>query len=203
MAPDGGLELRATGPVELASPWEGVGSTWRLSPATPLELLDAAARSIGPPCPTLVQLGTDEHGGDVYVDLESLEAVEVGGSGSSADSIVAGLAATLAGSSLAEVATLVGIGVADAAFLGHRRYVPVRDGGRAFDAAGEAIALTASMSVSTFELRARGTATETWEPAVVLAGSAVGTLSPPSARNGLAVVSGADPRAIQSACSRR
>ena len=53
----------------------------------------------------------------------------------------------------------------------------------------DAIGSTASMAASTFELRTRGSAGETWEPAVILAGSAVGTISPPEQRTGLAVVS--------------
>ena len=92
--------------------------------ATPIELLADEARRVGAPCPTLVQLGRDDDDRDVYVDLEALEAIEVGGPGDQADAIVHAIAATLAASVLAEVTTLVGVGVEDDAFLGHRLHRP-------------------------------------------------------------------------------
>ena len=52
-----------------------------------------------------------------------------------------------------------------------------------------AIGSTAHATRSTFDLRARVTSGETWEPAVVLAGAAAGTVVPPENRTGLAVVS--------------
>lgn len=191
VGPDGGLELHATGPVDLAGPWEGHEAVWHLAASTPLELLTDAARAVSPPCPALVQLGTDRVGRDVYVDLEALEAIEVGGPGDQADAIVAAITATLSGSVLAEVTTLVGVGVPDEAFLGHRRYVPATDSPRALDAATAAIGSTGSAGSSTFELRSTGTATETWEPAVVLVGASAGTVTVPAERTGLAVVSAA------------
>jgi hypothetical protein len=187
--PDGAVELVASGDVVLDAPWHGSGERWHLAAATPLELLADESRRVGAPTPTLVQLGTDDGGRDVYVDLEALEAIEIGGPGHVADAIVAAVATTLAGSVLAEVTTLIGLGVPDEAFLGHRLHVPVRDASHAFEAAADAIGSTASMSRSTFELRARVTSGEAWEPAVVLVGSAVGTIGPPATRTGLAVVS--------------
>ncbi|MDJ0767996.1 MAG: LysM peptidoglycan-binding domain-containing protein [Ilumatobacter sp.] len=184
---DGSLELRVTAPASLPSPWTGADTRWRLDAATPIELLDHGADAS--PCPTLVQLGQTPDGHDVYLDLEAVEALEVGGPGDEADAIVAAIAATLAGSTLAEVTTLVGLGVADDAFLGHRLHVPARDSQRAFEAAADAIGSTASMSRSTFELRVGGQGGETWEPAVVLIGSAAGTIPAPRVRTGLAVVS--------------
>ena len=189
VGPEGGLELHTTGPVELDGPWEGHESVWYLAASTPLEILADDARAVGAPCPTLVQLGADAVGRDVYVDLEAIGAIEVGGPGEQADAIVAAVAATLAGSLLAEVTTMVGLGVADEAFLGHRRYVPAGDPRSAFDAAAGAIGSTGAAATSTFALRATGTATETWEPAVVMIGASVGTVTVPTARTGLAVVS--------------
>lgn len=191
---DGDLELYASGAVELAPPWEPVATAgdrarWRLPASTPIELLVDDARRVGAPCPTLVQLGRDVDGRDVYVDLEAFEAIEVGGPGDHADAIVAAVAATLAASVLAEVTTLVGVGVSDEAFLHHRHHRPVRDIQQAFEEAADAIGSTGLAERSTFELRALATSGEAWEPAVVLAGSAVGTVSPPGNRTGLAVVS--------------
>ncbi len=186
---DGEIELVASGSVVLPSPWHGSAERWILPASIPLELLADDARRVGAPTPALVQLGRDLDGRDVYVDLEALEAIEIGGPGDRADAVVAAIAATLAGSVLAEVTTLIGLGVPDHTFLGHRLHVPVEDAQRAFEAAADAIGSTASQSRSTFELRARVTSGETWEPAVVLAGSAAGTIVPPRSRTGLAVVS--------------
>ncbi len=191
VGPEGALELHSSGPVALPAPWEGDGAIWQLAASTPIELLADDARPVSPPCPTLVQLGTDDVGRDVYVDLEALEAIEVGGPGAQADAVVAAVAATLAGSLLAEVTTLVGLGVPDEAFLGHRRYAPVRDSGQAFEEASEAVGSTGSTDGSTFALRTSGPATETWEPAVVLIGASAGTVNLPHERTGLAVVSAA------------
>ena len=188
---DGDVELWASTSCSLAPPWEpGVDRTrWLLSAGTPIELLAPDARRVGAPCPTLVQLGTCDDGRDLYVDLEALEAIEIGGPGAAADAIVAAVAATLATSVLAEVTTLVGVGVDDAAFLGHRHHQPARGVQEGFASAAAAIGATAHAERSTFDLRARVTSGETWEPAVVLVGAAGGTVMPPSNRTGLAVVS--------------
>jgi DNA-binding SARP family transcriptional activator len=186
---DGDVELRLSNPARLASPWHGTGAAWQLDGTTPIELLTGAADRVGSPCPTMIQLGRDLDGRDVYVDLEACEAIEVGGPADQADSIVTAIATTLAGSTSAEVTTLIGLGVADEAFLDHRLYVPVLDSQRAFGVAREAVGSTASAERSTFELRSRAVTGEAWEPAVVLAGSTAGTISPPRVRTGLAVVS--------------
>ncbi len=189
VTPDGDLELRLADRAVLPAPWFGALDTWHLVASTPIEPPVEDLSRIGSPCPTMIQLGRDPEGRDVYVDLEACEAIEIGGSADHADAIVAAVAATLAGSVLAEVTTLIGLGVPEEAFLGHRLHVPAIDGPGAFDAAREVVGSTASATVSTFELRSRAVAGEAWEPAVVLAGSTVGTLAPPSSRTGMAVLS--------------
>ena len=154
-APDGELELIADGPAVLPAPWVGADDRWTVPAATPIELLGPTARQVGAPCPTLVQLGVDPAGRDVFVDIEALEAIEIGGPGTDADAIVAAIAITLAGSALAEVTTLVAAGVPSDAFLGHRLHRAAADPRSAFDIAAKAIGATASMTASTFELRAR------------------------------------------------
>lgn len=200
-ADDGALVLHASGPAPLDAPWVPTDDACRheLPAAVPIERLAAPARRVGAPCPTLVQLGRTPDRRDLYVDLEALEALEIGGPGQAADAIVTALAATLASSVLAEVTTLVGVGIADEAFLGHRHHVPARDASTAFTHATAAVGSTGASGRSTFELRARATGGETWEPAVVLFGAAVGTVTPPVDRTGLAVVS-ASP--IHGPCSR-
>ena len=191
VGPDGDVELWASAGCDLAAPWNpGADRTrWLLPASTPIELLAPDARRVGAPCPTLIQLGTCDDGRDLYVDLEALEAVEVGGPGAAADAIVAAAAATLSASVLAEVTTLVGVGVADDAFLGHRLHRPARSVQDAFATAAEAVGSTAHADRTTFDLRARVTSGEMWEPAVVLVGAAAGTVTPPQNRTGLAVVS--------------
>jgi DNA-binding SARP family transcriptional activator len=188
---DGTVEVHASGPAQLDPPWLPTDepTRWQVPGTVPIELLAEPERRVGAPCPALVQLGRTLDDRDLYVDLEALEAIEVGGPGHEADAIVTALAATLAGSVLAEVSTLVGVGIDDAAFLGHRHHVLARDAPSAFAVAAEAVGSTATSDRSTFELRARATGGETWEPAVVLVGAAAGSVAPPSDRTGLAVVS--------------
>lgn len=188
---DGAIELVASGAADLEPPWEASSEPdrWCLPASVPLELLADTARRVGAPCPTLVQLGRATDGRDLYVDLEALGAIEIGGPGDRADAIVTALAATLAASVLAEVTTLVAVGVDDTAFLGHRHHVPARDPADAFQLAAAAIGSTPTHGRSTFDLRARGTGGEVWEPAVVLVGAAAGTVRPPVDRMALAVVS--------------
>ena len=191
VGPDGDVELWASAQAVLDAPWEAGSdpTRWLLPAGTPIEMLAPDARRVGAPCPTLVQLGTCDDGRDLYVDLEALEAIEVGGPGAAADAIVAAVAATLAASVLAELTTLVGVGVPDDAFLGHRHHRPTRTVQEAFVSAADAIGSTAGADRSTFDLRAHVTSGETWEPAVLLVGAAAGSVAPPSNRTGLAVVS--------------
>src|SRR5690606_921471 len=70
-------------------------------------------------------------------------------------------------------------------------HLPIRDPDSAFDEARRTIGATATVITSTFELRARATSGETWEPAVVLIGSGVDVVRPPRDRTGLAIVSAA------------
>lgn len=190
-SPDGELELIADGPAPLPAPFVATAADdrWVVPAATPIELLAPAARQVGAPCPTLVQLGVDDDDHEVFVDLEALEAIEVDGPGGAGDAIVSAIALTLAGSVLAEVTTLVSVEVPSDAFLGHRLHRTAVDPASAFQIASKAVGATASMTASTFELRARVTSGETWEPAVVLFGSAAGSFRPPRHRTGLAVVS--------------
>ena len=186
---EGDVDLRLSAPASLPSPWHGVAEAWHLDGSTPVELPARPPDRVCSPCPTLIQLGRDLDGRHVYVDLEAFEAIEIGGPADQADAIVAAVATTLAGSVLAELTTLIGLGVSDEAFLGHRLHVPAFDSNEAFEAAREAVGSTATADRSTFELRSRSVTGEAWEPAVVLAGSTAGAIDPPRVRTGLAVVS--------------
>ena len=113
--------------------------------------------------------------------------------------MVRGVAATLATSVFAEPASLVGVGVDEAAFLDHRNAHVVDSVDSALELAATLVGTTAAAQQSTFVLRARHTSGEAWEPAVVLIGSsAVGELeadvvrSASRCRGGLAVVVAGD-----------
>ena len=189
---DGTIEIVASGPVALPAMWHGGGDRWTLPASVPLEAIAADARRVNAPCPTLVQVGVDAFGRDVFVDLEALGALEIGGPPSDRDAIIAAIAATLAGSVLAEVTTLVSVGVPADAFLGHRLHAAASDIHAAIEIARTAVGTMSTMEQPVLELRARGTAGETWDPAVVFVGSQVGTLRLPVQAPGLAIVSASE-----------
>jgi len=186
---DGTVEIVATGPAELPSYWHGSGDRWTLPASVPLDAIAAEACRVDAPCPALVQLGVDEGDRDVFVDLEAIGALEIGGSAAERDSIVAAIAATLAGSVLAEVTTLVSVAVPADAFLGHRLHAVAADVDAALDLACAAVGALATMPEQVFALRARGTGGERWDPAVVLIGSEPGAVRLRGEVPGLAVVS--------------
>lgn len=190
VAPDGAVELVASGPLDLGAPWEGAGARWTLPAGVPIELLAPEARRVAAPTPALVQIGGDG-GRDVYVDLEALGALQIDAGPDDADAIVTAIATTLATSVLAEVTTLVGVSVDQAAFCGHRHHTVAADLADGLAVAVDAVGSTAVAQTPTFELRARATGGETWEPAVVLVGHAAGEAALPFVPRGVAVVSAA------------
>jgi two-component SAPR family response regulator len=170
---DGDIELTLTAAAVLPSPWAGEGVRWLLPGAVSVELIAEPARSVGAPCVALVQIGVDTEGRDVLVDLEAIGLLAVAAPPETADAVVRGIAAGLAGSMFAEVANLIGVGLDEAAFLGHRHAHHVPHVDEAVELAATLIGTTGSARQPTFVLRARHTGGEAWEPAVVLAGSAV------------------------------
>lgn len=184
----GRLVLHLSGPATLGAPWMRLAAEqWESSVAAGSESVVVPSASPATPCPALVQIGTTQEGDDVYVDLEALEAIEVGGPARSADAIVTAMAATIAGSPPAEVTALVGVGVDPAAFFGHRHHVVADDPHAAFEHAAAVSAAAAGRS--TFGLRGAGG--DAWEPAVAFVAAAAGTVVPPTDRTGLAIVSAA------------
>jgi nucleoid-associated protein YgaU/two-component SAPR family response regulator len=170
---DGDVELTLTASAALPAPWTGDGPCWRLPGAVPIELVAEPARSVGAPCVALAQVGVDGEGRDVLVDLEAAGLLAVAAPAESADAVVRGIAAGLAGSLFAEVANLIGVGIDEAAFLEHRHAHLAAHVDEAFELAATLLGTTGSARQPTFALRARHTGGEAWEPAVVLAGSAV------------------------------
>ena len=119
-APDGTVEVHLTGPASLSAPWTGTGSKWALPGSVPVDDLATRARAVGAPCIALTQIGTDEDDWDVLVDLEATGLLAVDADPEPADGVVRALAIGLASSEFAEVAHLVGVGIDEEAFLGHR-----------------------------------------------------------------------------------
>lgn len=195
-SPDGTIELTMTGAVTLGEPWDGSGRSWTLSRSVPVDELAAAARTVGVPCIALVQIGVDEHGWDVLVDLEAVRLLAIDADAPTADSVVRAVAVGLASSEFAEVAHLVGVGLDEAVFLGHRQAHLVESLDEGVELAVTLVGATVSAKRSTFTLRARHTGGEMWEPAVVLvapkqsASIAPGIAAALSSRRGLALVVG-------------
>ena len=72
------------------------------------------------PCVALVQLGVTAAGADVLIDVEACGTLAVEARRDQADEVITALAAGLASSMYAEVAHLIGVGLASTALLGHR-----------------------------------------------------------------------------------
>ena len=134
---------------------------------------------------------------DVLVDLEATGVLAVDAEQPAADQIVRALAVGLASSEFAEVAHLVGVGIEEDAFLGHRHAQVVPTVDEAIELAATLIGTTAASTRTTFSLRSHHTSGEMWEPAVILVATAhaadlaSGIAAPISARGGLAIVVGA------------
>jgi hypothetical protein len=188
----GAVEIVLTAPCPAAEPFVSNGDRWHLAATTATDSLVSAARPVGAPCVSLVQLGVTSDGRDFYVDLEALTMLSVDAATDRADAVVTAIAATLGTSVLAEVSQLVGVGIDPAAFIGHRHHVGCDSFDAAFDLATSLLGSTALASESTFALRTRVAGGEAWEPAIVLVASdfagEVGEALPDQGVPGLAVV---------------
>jgi nucleoid-associated protein YgaU len=192
---DGGVELVVSEPVELPPPWSRVGENatarWSIDASGLTALLAGLPRPAGSPAPALVQLGVDRAGRHVYVDLEALETLQIDGPPAESNSIVAAVAATLAGSVTGELTTLISVDLPSECFLGRRSHRAAGDIEEALALAAGSVGSTGTMGKGTFELRAKAMPGETWEPTIVLVGSNAGRLNVPTNRSGLAFVSAA------------
>lgn len=170
--PDGTVEVILTGPTTLGEPWTGDDRRWTLGSDVCVEDVADDARRVATPCIALVQLGVDEHGWDVLVDLEALELLAIDADATAADAIARGVAVGLASSEFAEVAQLIGVGLDPAAFLGHRQAHVVDSLDEGIELAATLIGTTSTTRRTTFSLRARHSGGEMWEPAVVIVANA-------------------------------
>ncbi len=167
---DGDVAIRTTTPVTLPLPWSGDGQHWQLGAEAPIELLGEDARRVGMPCVALAQLGVNDAGDDVLVDIEACGVLAVEARPNQADEVITGLAAGLASSMYAEVAHLIGVALAPEALLGHRNAHRAESLDAGLQLAATLVGTTADQEHTTFELRSLHTGGEMWEPAIVLLG---------------------------------
>ena len=167
----GAVEIALTGPCPADEPFISTGDRWHLAATTATDSLVSAARPVGAPCVSMVQLGVTCDGRDLYVDLEALRVLAVDAAADRADAVVNAIAMTLGTSVLAEVSQLVGVGLDPAAFVGHRHHVGCDSFDAALDLATSLLGSTALASEPTFALRSRVAGGEAWEPAIVLVAS--------------------------------
>jgi len=197
-AKDGQLTLRLTADAPLDPPWIGDGATWTLPASVPIELLSDGARQVGQPCLALVTLGIDTDDRDVLVDLEAAGTTTVVAGADQADEIVRAIGSGLATSLASEVVHLMVASLGVDFLFDHpnARRLPSVDA--VMHAATSLAGSTVGHERSSFDLRARRTGGEMWEPAVALFGTtdrAIGTIDAPAASHGIAVVAACAPHA--------
>ena len=169
VSPDGEIALTLSGDHIPPAPWIGEGdNVWHLPAGIPVELLGESARRVGMPCVAFAQLGVDNDGWEVLVDLEACGTLAIDAQPSQADAVVRGLAAGLATSLYAEVAHLVTVSMSPDVLLDHRNAHQAESIDAAFDHAASLVGSTSMDERSSFELRSLRTGGEMWEPAVIL-----------------------------------
>ncbi len=145
-------------------------STWRLSASVPLEELAAMVGDGVFPCPTLVQLGRLDDGDELYVDVEAFGSIAV-----PAD-VAPALAASLALSPFRTTAAIRCVGVVGVEGLHGVATFPGSEATSVVErarAGGSSVASWASGG-TTFVLRAQSADGESWDPEVVIVGTADG-----------------------------
>ena len=208
VSPDGEIALTLSGDHVPPAPWIGDGDdVWHLPAGIPVELLGESARRVGMPCVAFVQLGVDDDGWEVLVDLEACGTLAIDAQPSQADAVVRGLAAGLATSLYAEVAHLVTVSMSPDVLLDHRNAHQAESIDAAFDHAASLVGSTSMDERSSFELRSLRTGGEMWEPAVILltdrdAVEQVDGVPLPPAGHGIALVAAVGPDGLPDAPAR-
>ena len=204
---DGDVVLSLSGDVALPPPWTGSGNVWRLAAGVPIELLGESARRVGMPCVAFTQLGIDEDGCDVLVDLEACGTLAIDAQPGQADAVVRGVAAGLATSIYAEVAHLITVSMPHEVLLGHRNAHRADSVDEAFELAASLVGSTSQNERSSFELRSLRTGGEAWEPAIVLLNDHDGAeradgVQFPAPGHGITVVAAVGPNGLPDAPAR-
>ncbi|MCU0261316.1 MAG: hypothetical protein MUE78_09875, partial [Ilumatobacteraceae bacterium] len=167
---DGSIELVTNRPVDPPAPWSRDGDRWHLAGSVPVEALTAVSRSVGTPCPLLVQLGVASDGADIFVDLESMGLLGIDGPSAATTAVLEAIGATIATSVLAESAWLITVGGGQPVAATHPRHHRADSLAGALDHAASLLGARPGGAQTAFELRVRHTGGEAWEPVVVLAG---------------------------------
>ncbi|EFC82841.1 bacterial transcriptional activator domain-containing protein [Parafrankia sp. EUN1f] len=172
--PDGTIDVRLRDPVpDPPVPWvaDAGGKGWLLRPESRLPMVN----DLVPPCPLLVQLGTQPDGGEVHVDLEALGvlALDPGATGAAGlRSLARAILATLALSPLAVAPNIVTIGFDPLGLLKDDRVETAADLPEVVRTVLSAVTsigndLDRAGQRSTFAARAHAT-TENWDPTAAL-----------------------------------
>ncbi|MGB3734386.1 MAG: LysM domain-containing protein, partial [Ilumatobacter sp.] len=205
IAPDGELIARLNGDARLEAPWIGtqdVGArrTWTLPASVPIEMVSDDARQAGQPCLALVTVGIDTDGRDVLLDLEAAGVTAIEASPGQGDDVVRAIGSGLATSLSSEVVHLLVAKLGTDVLFDHPNTRHLERSADAVDVAARTVGSTLANDRSAFDLRARRTGGEMWEPAIVLlahADDAASTLPVlPAVGHGVAAVAAVDPGAF-------
>ena len=206
VAKDGALTLRLTGSGTFDAPWIGADASWTLPASVPIELLGDAARHVGQPCLALVTVGIDTDGNDVLIDLEAAGLMTVEAGEEQADDVVRAVGSGLATSLDSEVVHLVVAGIDTACLFDHPNTRPAPSVNAAIDAARSLVGSTLVHERGSFDLRARRTGGEMWEPAIALFGMSDRALDHLDHQvepgHGLAIVAACSPADADAALAR-
>ena len=175
VGPDGTVTVRLTGAALVHAPWTAttsVAQTWTLPASVPIELLADDARRVAQPCIALGCVGKDADGFDVLVDFEAAGATVIDRSSDHADAVMRAVCAGVATTVNAEAAHFHAAALGSSALFAHPNGQVHATADDAIESAITATSVTASLGSdrTTFELRARRTGGEVWEPSVVLLG---------------------------------
>ena len=136
--------------------------------SVPFELLSDDARKVGQPCLALVTIGLDTDGRDVLLDLEAAGLTIVEAVPDQADDIIRAVGTGLATSLNSEVAHLLVAALGTDCLFDHPNARELDSVEAVMTAATALVASTLEHERSSFDLRARRTGGEMWEPAIAL-----------------------------------
>jgi len=164
---NGDVTVDLTSVTDLPSPWVGSGCEWSLPADVPVDDIAEDARRAGDPSHALVAIGVTPAGDDLFVDLEAAGILQIGGAAESAANILRAIATSLSVAGHAEACHLIG---GESATVGldtpNSHVADSVDSG--VELASGLVGGTRQQELTTFELRARRTGGDIWEPAVLL-----------------------------------
>jgi DNA-binding SARP family transcriptional activator len=145
----------------------GSGNEWTLPSHVPVDEIAEDSRRAGDPCHALVSIGVTPEGDDLFVDLEAAGILHVGGAAETAVSILRAIATSLSVAGHAEACHLIG-GESVTVDLGTPNSHVTDSVDSGVELASGLVGGTRQQELTSFELRARRTGSDIWEPAVLL-----------------------------------